>query len=692
MSNMNSNVLKYVLALFVIAFIAWLFPNNVHTQYKYNLGDFWRYDDLVSPFDYSIKKSAEELENERTEIVKDIYPFYLFDEAVGTSQINKFKNRLDLEIERLKNDIPDHAFIENGSRYKRLVSNSLRDVFEQGVIESDLPATGVEFINLVRNERPQISRHSNLFTLDQAQIALADSIRILRLKEDGLLTTLAQSFVRPNIIFDKDLNERFKSDALNRINENKGAVLQGDLIVSRSDLITKAAFDKISSYEAHYNEQVGGSARRWTVFAGFLILTSLIIGVYLLYLQFHATEVFQKYSSLAFMLMWPVLFSFLITVVESTPNLSAYMIPFCIVPIIVKNFYSDRLALFTHIVIILVVSFLSREGYEFTFLQILAGIVAVLTVKETRYWNRFFSSIFFIFLTYVLGYLGLELISSGNFTEMNLKPLVFFVVAGVLTLLAYPMIPLLEGIFGYTSSIKLAELSDLNRPLLRDLSIKAPGTFQHSLQVANLGEAAADAIGANSLLLKTAALYHDIGKMNEPEYFIENQRGENPHDKLDDKISAQKIIAHVVEGEKMAKKAKLPSILIDFIKSHHGTTRTEYFYRNYLSQHPDETVDPGDFQYPGPLPKSKEEAVMMMADSIEAASKSLKNPTGKDIDDLVDNIVKGKIEQNQLAEADISFSDLATCKRVFKSLLRNIYHVRIEYPKDPTKTDNMTSN
>lgn len=678
-----SDIIKYVMVLFVIAFIAWLFPKNVHTQYKYNLGDRWRYDNLVAPFDFSIKKSADEIDIEKEEILKEVYPFYLFDNSIAAEQIRLLKQRMDEEVNTRSETDADHDIVKRAKLYQRKSANVLKRILNAGVLSQDGIDPETSFINVVRNDQPKIVTKSSLQTLAEAQVAFADSIRAANLPEGALLTAIAQSFIVPNVAYDNDLTQRYKSDAMERVNENKGAVLVGDVVVSRSELITKEVFDKVSSYEAHYNTQVGSTGRKWTVFAGYLILTSLIIGVFLLYLQFHATEVFQKYSSLAFMLMWPVLFSFLITVVESVDNLSAYMIPFCVVPIVVKNFYSDRLALFTHIVIILIVSFLSREGYEFTFLQILAGIVTVLTVKETRYWNKFFLSILFIFLTYIFGYLGLELIANGNVTEINWRTPIFFIIAAVLTLLAYPIIPLIEGVFGFTSAIKLAELADMNRPLLKDLSVKAPGTFQHSLQVANLSEAAADAIGANSLLVKTAALYHDIGKMAEPEFFIENQRGNNPHDELNDLQSAQKIIDHVSEGEKMAKKAKLPAVLIDFIKSHHGTTRTEYFYRNYKAAHPEELVNPSDFQYPGPLPQTTEEALLMMADSLEAASKSLKSPTGQDIDNLVDNIVKGKIEQGQLRESNISFRDLDKCKDVFKSLLRNIYHVRIEYPADP---------
>ena len=684
MNQTYSNIAKYILVLVVIAFIAWLFPNTVQSQFKYKIGDRWRYDNLVAPFDFSIKKSKDELNAEKQDITKEIYPFYLVDEKVADDQTSKFVKRFNQEVDVISPSEKPRDIVLRKAYYLDVGTLALNTSFERGVIDSKQTNAENQFINVVKNGRNQLTRLGKVPSIDEAQIGITDTIRSLNLSDGALLATLVQAYITPNVVFDEDLTDRYKTEAINRITTNKGAVLRGDLIVSRSELITKEIYDKINSYEIHYDAEVGNNARRWTVFAGYLILTSLIIGVFLLYLQFHATEVFQRYSSLAFMLMWPVLFSFLITMVEQVDNLSAYMIPFCVVPIVVKNFYSDRLALFTHIVIILIVSFLSREGYEFTFLQILAGIVTVLTVKETRFWNSFFLSILFIFLTYIFGYLGLELISKGVVMNMNWRPIVYFVIAGVLTLLAYPIIPLIEGVFGFTSSIKLAELADMNRPLLRDLSVKAPGTFQHSLQVANLGEAAADAIKANGLLVKTAALYHDIGKVSNPQFFIENLRGNSPHDNLNDKESAIKIIEHVAEGVKIAKKAKLPRLLIDFIKSHHGTTRTEYFYRNYVKSHPDDNVSSAAFQYPGPLPKSREEAVLMMADSLEAAAKSLTNPTGKDIDELVENIIRGKIEQNQLIEADISFKDLEACKTVFKSLLRSINHVRIEYPDEPT--------
>ncbi|NNE26527.1 MAG: HDIG domain-containing protein, partial [Saprospiraceae bacterium] len=375
-----------------------------------------------------------------------------------------------------------------------------------------------------------------------------------------------------------------------------------------------------------------------------------------------------------------VVFSIIVYLVTKNEFLSPFLIPFCITPIVVYNFFGGRLALFIHIVVVLISSFISGLGYEFTFLQILAGIVTVLTITETRYWNKFFLAILVILLTYVIGYLGLALINSGTLVEAEQHTFGWLVFNALLLLLAYPFIPIIEKIFGYTSSITIAELGDMNKPLLRDLSLKAPGTLQHSLQVANLSEAAAKAIGANSLLVKTAALYHDVGKMNNPFYFIENSNGENAHDALNNFDSARIIIGHVTEGDAMAKKARLPKIITDFITTHHGTTRVEYFYRNQLNEEPDREFDESLFRYPGPKPQTKEQAIMMLADSIEAASKSLKNPTGQDIDKLIDKIVNFKIDEGQLNESDISFRELQVCVETFRAVLRSIYHVRIEYP------------
>ena len=475
-------------------------------------------------------------------------------------------------------------------------------------------------------------------------------------------------------------------------------IKEGTQIIANGQIINKPTMMALRAHQVAVDNNTLIPAN-WLNFGGYLLLTCLAIGALILFCRIEFPRIYTSLNSLTFLLIWPVLFALLVYFIEKTNNLSSYMIPFCIVPIVVKTFFSDRLAIFHHVVIILIVSFISKLGYEFTFLQILAGIITVLIVSGIRYWNKFFSTILIIFGIYIAGYFGLSAIKANNFADLPWHNFGWLALASFLLLLAYPITPLLEKIFGFTSDISLAELSDMNKPLIKRMSIEAPGTLQHSLQVSNLSEAAADKIGANSMLIKAAALYHDIGKLANPAAFIENQAANNPHDTWNNFESAKAIINHVSDGVALAKKERLPKIIIDFILSHHGTTRVEYFYRNQKKADPEREFDESLFRYPGPLPKSKEETILMVADSLEAASKSLKGATAKDIDDLVDKIIAFKIDHGQFDESELTFEELEQCKEVFKSLLKSINHVRIEYPDevknkavDNTNTATNTTN
>jgi putative nucleotidyltransferase with HDIG domain len=521
----------------------------------------------------------------------------------------------------------------------------------------------------------------------QAEELLTDSLPYSKLYVAEFLLPILPEAIIPNILYSDSLTNKFRSEQAGNIVTARGLVRKDDLIVAEGELITPDVHQKLASFRTSYLEKANGNHPYLRVFLGYILLTGIIIGVFILYLQVYAREIFHKFNHLIFVLMWMVVYSYLVFAVDQTNSLSAYIIPFCIVPIVVKIFYTDRLAFFTHIVVILIASFLSSLGYEFTILQILAGIVAVLSNPDARDWSKFFKSMLYIYLTYAVAHTGLMMIHEGEFILADGYFYIWIFLNVFLTLLAYPLIPLLERLFGFTSSISLMELSDMNRPLLRELALQAPGTLQHSLQVANLSEAAAQAIGADQLLVKVAALYHDIGKTKRPEYFIENQSGNNPHNDIGHMESAKVIIDHVVEGAKMAKKYRLPKVLIDFIMTHHGTTRVEYFYRLYVKDNPEKEFDEQIFRYPGPKPVSKEQTILMIADSLEAASKSLKNPTGKDIDDLVNKIIAGKISLGQLDDSKMTFEELEICKNVFRSLLRSINHVRVEYPEEPKTTE-----
>ncbi|MBK8563592.1 MAG: HDIG domain-containing protein [Saprospiraceae bacterium] len=495
------------------------------------------------------------------------------------------------------------------------------------------------------------------------------------------VATLLKVALVPNITFDEPRTTAMLEDAINNISPSRGLVAQGETIVLKGNVVTDDVYEKLASYKAKFESDISSKKSGWVVYFGYLLLTGLILGAFIMYVNSYRQEILKNWNYLAFVMIWMVAFSYLTYLVERTEVLSVYVIPFCVVPVVVRHFFTYRLAFFTHVVVVLIAGFLTAEGHQFLFTQIVAGVVAVLAVADARDWSRFFRSVVSIFLAYLLSQIGMALIEEGSFGSVDWQSMGWLAFNGLLTLLAFPLIPLTERMFGFTSSISMVELSDMNRPLLRELAMKAPGTFQHSLQVGNLAEAAANEIGADPLLVRVGALYHYIGKTLRPEYFVENQSGNNPHEGLPRTKSAHIIIAHVLEGEIMAQKQRLPVSIQRFITTHHGTTRVEYFYKNYVSENPDILVDAAQFTYPGPLPNSKEETILMLADSVEATSRSLKSPTGQDIDNLVHKIFKGKIDHGQLSESKLTFGELEICRAVFQKMLRSIHHVRIEYPE-----------
>ncbi len=661
----------YIFTLIVIGLIALLFPRFVSFNYDYDIGKEWKHEEIIAPFDFPVLKPDTLYERQVLEEVSAVLPVYVI-ESVNTKDLAN-----DLAA-RIKQYTPSTDI--NISTLSKVIEEILQEEYTIGV-GNNIPSSRITMVSSQSSKRVSTKEMLSPPEVVQQIINGLKNDEII-IESEGI--NAITSLIKPNLRYDRKATEALKDQAQNEVSRSNGLVRQGEIVVSNGEVISLETDRKLSSLKTAYRNGLGKSKNAMIVFSGYLLLTFLIIVVLMFYIKTYFPVVFNSFQKMSFILIWPLIFSYLVYAIDRTNSLSSYLIPFCIVPIILKNFYTERLALFVHIVVVLIASFLSELGYEFTFLQILAGIVTVLVVNEIRDWEKFFKALAVILGVYILAYLGLSFISEGNINDIETKVFLWLALNVLLTMLAYPFIPLLERLFGFTSSISLAELADMNRPLLRELSFKSPGTLQHSLQVANLAETAAEKIGANSLLVKTAALYHDIGKTIAPENFIENQiGGNNPHEEMNNFQSAKAIIDHVIEGEKMAKKARLPQVVIDFITTHHGTTRTEYFYRKQLTDFPDKEFDETLFRYPGPKPRTKEEAIMMLADSIEAASKSLKNPTGLDIDKLVDNIVAGKIQQQQLEDSELSFRELETCVEVFKQLLRSIYHVRVEYPKDP---------
>jgi cyclic-di-AMP phosphodiesterase PgpH len=675
------NVARYISGLLVLLSLAFLFPSNAKFKYRFNAGQMWLYDDLYANFDFPIKKSEAELNEERNTIEREFSPYFELTEEALSERKKLFAKNFDETLKRNRVSFPDVS--RRAEDYILFGYNVLDKFLGKGIIQSDtnLLKRDKDFVvNILRGNTAEKQTIENILTQDRAKQWLGDSLPYAQLSEPEFLLPLLDPLLTPNLIFNVEKTKAFKQEELDRISTARGMVKSGELIVPRNAIISQNVYQRLMSYKEQYESTYLSSRKFIAITIGYILLTGLILFLYLIYLRDHLPNVFIKLRWVLFLLSWVVLYSFLTYAIKASEILNVYLVPFCIVPLVVKNFYNRELAFITHIIVVSIVGLITAPGYEFLILQILAGFVATYNRYDMRYSLNFFKLILVITAVYAVGYISFSLIEETQISQIKWSILIWIALNALLTFLAFPFVPLLGNLYSFTTSINLMELSDLNHPLLRELSLKAPGTMQHSLQVANISEAAANSIGADALLVRVAALYHDIGKTLKPMYFIENQSGKNLHDDIPYLQSAEIIIEHVTAGVTIAEENNLPSIVIDFIPTHHGTTLVEYFYRLHNQNTEGGTSDKSKFQYPGPKPRTKEETILMLADSLEATSKILKQPDNRSIDDLVERIVRDKIQQGQLENSALSFDDLEKCKASFKQTLKNINHVRIEYP------------
>ncbi len=663
--------------------ISLMYPRGIRFDYDFEQGQRWRHADLIAPFDFPLRKTDTEIESERRRVRDSADPYYLFDAEAGAKSISRYRERFGERLSSLntKNGFSDLR--QRPDRYLREGAAMIVAAYERGIVPETpkllRPGDGV--VRIVREGTITEADPNSLLTLDVARKSALDSLRKTGLEDAGFLLPIVQASLNANVLFSDSLTSRFAETRLAQLVESRGMVRQGEVIVLEGGIITDEVYARLRSYKVQYDSEVVDVARGWWMYFGYFMLTGVIMSLLLLYVRvFHAAD-FRRFNRLAFLMLLLGLCSFTVYRIESMSSVSIYLMPFVLLPIVVKSFYPAGVALFTHLVAVLIAGFMSRLGYEFAFLQIIAGIVAVLLPTGTQDWSRIIRSMLVLALTYFVGFVGLELVKEGSWREVDWGTLTWLALSLFLSLLAYPLVPLFGRLFGFTSDIVYQELSDVNRPVLRELALRAPGTFQHSLAVSNLAETAVREIGGNAMLVKVAALYHDIGKTVQPLYYIENQSGRNPHEGLDEKESARIIISHVEEGIRLANEANLPTPIIEFIATHHGTTRVEYFYRTYINKNPKLTVDPADFRYPGPLPISREQGVMMIADSVEAAGRALKDPTSEGIDQLVDALIDSKIALGQFHDCSLSFRELEICRSLFKRMLKSMYHARLIYPE-----------
>lgn len=673
---------RFLAAIASLVVLAFLFPTNSKFKYRFAIGQTWQYDDLFANFDFAIKKTAQEIASERESLENEFEPIYELDINVINQRYNAFNEAFNQQLLRNKAAFPDVT--ADPERYRSYGIYVLNRLLSRGILRTDTflqSKTPDYLVNILRGNIAEKQTLGNLLTESKANEWLNDTLPFTKLAEPEFLLTLLAQQLSPNLAYNAEKTRQLQKAEIEKITLGRGMVRSGEPIILRGGIVTSDVYQKLISYKEEYESRSITSQHYYQIMVGYGLIIFILLGIFKFFTQNHQPHVYIRFRWTAFLLIWVLLYALLMHGIRATDFLSPYLLPFGIAPIIIKNFENRELAFFSHIINVLVVALINSVGFDFILTELVVGMVAVFSRFDTRYWSNFFKNIGAIISVSVACFVGFALIEESNWRTINWSPITWLALSGFLTLLAYPLIPLLGNLFGFTSSITLAELSDLGHPLLRELSLKAPGTLQHSLQVANLAEAAALSIGANELLVRVGALYHDVGKTYLPMYFIENQSVDgNPHDNISRIESAKLIISHVTEGARLADRFGLPKVIQDFILTHHGTTSVAYFYRLHLNENPEGNADLANFLYPGPLPKTREQGILMFADSLEAAAKSMKSPDETAIDNLVERLVNDKIEQKQLIECALTFQEVEICKASFKRMLKNIHHIRIAYP------------
>lgn len=671
----QSLIYKYILYGVSLFCIVFFFPRGGQFKYEFQKGKPWQHENLRAPFDFSIKKKTAEIEAEEQAIVDNQITFYRYDFSTRDKAFKNF-------AEKFPAVFSSDEYNEEQLKTLYNTGKSILDrLYEVGITnKKNLSNPPDEVYLLKKNEADKIG-YKDLNSLQDIDKIIDETLsenQLISLR--GAYHELFLNLILPNVSYDTDLSKKALKDELSKVSHTRGTIDEGSLIIAKGELVDADNFKIITSLKGEYQSELWTSKNQYFILFGYAILVALALMMLLLFLKKYRPLVFENNTKVTFIFFNILLMVFVTTMVVKYNENYVFVVPLCILPLILKTFFDARLGLFVHVVTVLILGFVVPNSFEYIFLQIVAGIVTILTVSELYKRANLFISVAQITFIYMIGYLAFHIIHEGNLENILWVTLGLFLLNGMITLFVQPLIYIYEKIFGLVSDVSLLELSDTNSKLLKELSNKAPGTFHHSLQVSNLAEAAANEVGANAMLVRVGALYHDIGKMLNPTYFTENQiTNVNPHDELSPKDSAKIIIDHVIGGIELARKNKLPDRVIDFIRCHHGTTLVYYFFKK--QQELDSDVNEDDFRYPGPIPFSKETAILMMADSVEAASKSLKNPTFLIIDEFVDKIIAGQMAANQFLNADITFKEIESIKKIFKQKLTNIYHLRVEYPE-----------
>lgn len=663
---------RTLLVLITVLLIVWALPRNESKQFRYDIGKPWMYGSFIAKFDFPIYKTDEAIKEQEDSLLETYQPYYNYDPAVEKKQVSKF-------LADYQNGIPGLPH-----NYVRLIADRLHRLYQAGIMDTpeynEAYRDSTSQVRLVSgNSAQSISLACVYSTLSAYEQLFIDEQ--IAMQRPILQRCNLNNYIEPNLIYDKGKSETERNDLLSSIPPASGMVMSGQKVIDRGDIVDEYTYRVLSSFEREIKRRSATQTQITNTIIGQVIFVTLMVFLFTMYLGLFRRDYFNKPRSIAMLYTLITLFPVVVSLMMRHNFLSVYMLPFAMVPIFVRVFMDSRTAFVCHVTMILICTTAVRYQYEFIIIQLVAGLIAIYSLRELTRRAQVFKTAILVGIGSTFVYLALQLMQDNDFSSMDHDMYYHFVVNAVLLLIAYPMMYIIEKMFGFVSSVTLFELSNTNRGLLRDLSEIAPGTFQHSITVGNLAAEIANKIGANALLVRTGALYHDIGKMKNPVFFTENQAGVNPHDTLSYQESARIIISHVTEGVKLAERENLPTIIRDFIVTHHGTGITKFFYIKYKNEHPEEEVDPAPFTYPGPNPFTREQAILMIADGVEAASRSLPEYTEESISTLVNRMIDQDVTDGYFKECPITFRDLAIAKLVLIERLKAIYHTRISYPE-----------
>lgn len=669
--------LLYKALIFVatVAVIVYFLPRDGKFNYQFDINKPWKYGQLIATFNFPIYKDNAVVEQEQDSLLSTFQPYYQFDKKIEKEALTKLREDYN---NHLKGILPSTDYI-------RHIERTLKEIYASGIISTEnaqeLDRDSTTYIRKIDDKLAKSQARTDIYTVKKAYEYLlsADTAHYNR---NILRQCALNEYISPNLIYDQIRSESAKKEILDNYSWSNGVVVSGQKIIDRGEIVDEGTYNILESLRKESIKRSESLGQKRLILGGQILFVSILTLCFMLYLELFRKDYYQRKGSLSLLFILIVFYN-VVTALMVTHNISnVYILPYAMLPIIIRIFLDSRTAFLTHVITILICSITLRFPHEFIITQLAAGLIAIFSLRELSQRSQLFRTALLVILTYAAIYFAFELITENDLSKLNVRMYTYFIINGILLLFAYPLLFLLEKTFGFTSNVTLVELSNINNDLLRQMSETVPGTFQHSMQVANLAAEAAIRIGAKSQLVRTGALYHDIGKMENPAFFTENQSGGvNPHKNLNYEQSAQVVISHVTDGLKLAEKHNLPKAIKDFISTHHGRGKTKFFYISWKNEHPDQEPDDSKFSYPGPNPFSKETAILMMADAVEAASRSLPEYTEESISNLVEKIIDSQMKDGFFKECPITFKDIATVKAVFKEKLKMIYHTRISYPE-----------